>query len=62
MVSSMGMMASRMIGTLAVILVVSAFFGSSDFADRFVKKQNLWEKALIAGPCWQVLSAGRWAA
>ena len=49
MVSNMGMMASRMIGTLAVILVVSAFFGSSDFADRFVKKQNLWEKALIAG-------------
>ncbi len=40
---------SKMIGTLAVILVVSAFAGSTDLLNRFVGKKRNWKYALIAG-------------
>ena len=40
---------SRMIGTLAVILVVSAFIGSSDIISKFLSRGKKWEYPAIAG-------------
>ncbi|MBO4343109.1 MAG: SpoIIE family protein phosphatase, partial [Clostridia bacterium] len=42
-------MFSKMIGTLAVILVVSAFIGGSDILSKFIKKDRDWRYSLIAG-------------
>lgn len=51
MIGEMSMMFSRMIGTLAVILVVSAFIGSSDIVSRFVRTTagKKWIGTLILG-------------
>ena len=40
---------SKMIGTLAVILVVSAFAGSTNLLNRYVDHKKTWKYALIAG-------------
>ena len=45
----MDAMFSKMIGTLAVILVVSAFIGSSDVISRLLAKGRKWEYPVIAG-------------
>lgn len=42
-------MFSRMIGTLAVILVISAFIGSSDVISRFLSRGKKWQYPVIAG-------------
>jgi len=49
MVSGMSMMFSRMIGTLAVILVVAGFIGSSDSASKYGNIDNIWKKAALSG-------------
>jgi len=49
MISEMSAMFSRMIGTLAVILVISAFIGSSDIIPKLVKPENKWKYSIIAG-------------
>ena len=45
----MSAMFTKMIGTLAVILVISAFIGGSDILSKFVKKEKKWKYAAIAG-------------
>ncbi len=45
----MGKMFSEMIGTLAVILVVSAFIGSSDIIPRFISTDKKWKYSVISG-------------
>ena len=40
---------SRMIGTVAVILLVAAFIGSSDFIARYLDNRKKWKRALLAG-------------
>ncbi|MCR5352692.1 MAG: SpoIIE family protein phosphatase [Clostridiales bacterium] len=42
-------MFSKMIGTLAVILVVSAFIGGSDIISKFIKKDRDWRYSLLTG-------------
>lgn len=42
-------MFSKMIGTLAVILVIAAFIGGSDIVSKFFNKDKQWKYALIAG-------------
>ena len=49
MVSEMSMIFSRMIGTLAVILVVSAFIGSSDIMANIVKSRKNWKYVAVIG-------------
>lgn len=49
MISEIGAMFSKMLGTLAVILVVSAFIGSSDNLSKFVTTGKMWKYSLIAG-------------
>lgn len=49
MVSGMSMMFSRMVGTLAVILVVSAFIGGSDILEKYAKSSKNWAFSLITG-------------
>ena len=49
MISEIGGMFSKMIGTLAVILVVSAFIGGSDILSKFVKTETRWKYAIVAG-------------
>ena len=50
MVSDMGMMFSRMIGTVAVILVIAAYIGSSEIASKIIKTENnKWKYTLIMG-------------
>lgn len=49
MISSMAVMFSRMIGTLAVILLVSAFIGGSDIVSKFFNKDKQWKYAIISG-------------
>lgn len=49
MISEMSTMFSRMIGTLAVILVISAFIGGSDIVSKFVKTEKKWKYSVIAG-------------
>ena len=48
MISGMSAMFSRMIGTLAVILVVSAFIGGSDILSKILKSETKWKYALLA--------------
>lgn len=45
----MSAMFSKMIGTLAVILVISAFFGTSDIISKLVKTNKKWKYSIIAG-------------
>ncbi|MBR3551791.1 MAG: SpoIIE family protein phosphatase [Clostridia bacterium] len=45
----MDLVFTRLIGTLAVILVVSAFIGSSDVIANFIEKGKKWKYPLIAG-------------
>ena len=40
---------SKMVGTLAVILVISAFIGGSDMLLKFMDKKRSWKYSLIAG-------------
>lgn len=47
--SDMSVMFSKMIGTLAVILVISAFIGASDIIDKYVTKKKSWVFSLITG-------------
>ena len=49
MVDSMSAMFSRMIGTLAVILVVSGFIGGSDLISKIVKTEKKWKYTIIVG-------------
>jgi len=49
MIGNMSEMFSRMIGTLAVILVVSAFIGGSDILSRFIKTDKKWKYSIIFG-------------
>lgn len=49
MISDTGAMFSKMIGTLAVILVVSAFIGGSDILSKFVNSEKKWKYSAIAG-------------
>ena len=48
MISGMSALFSRMIGTLAVILVVSAFIGGSDILSKILKSETKWKYALLA--------------
>ena len=43
MIGNMSEMFSRMIGTLAVILVISAFIGGSDILSKFFKNNKKWK-------------------
>ena len=49
MISNISEMFSKMIGTLAVILLVSAFIGGSDIISRFVKTEKKWKYSIVAG-------------
>ena len=49
MISDMSNMFSKMIGTLAVILVISAFIGGSDIISKFVNSDKKWKYSIIAG-------------
>ena len=50
MVSGMSMMFSRMIGTVAVILVVAGFLGGSDILTRIARKtDNGWKYSFLMG-------------
>ncbi len=49
MIGNISAMFSRMIGTLAVILVVSAFIGGSDILQKFIKAENKWKYTIIFG-------------
>lgn len=49
MINDISMMFSRMIGTLAVILLVSAFIGSSDIISKFVKIEKKWQYTIFTG-------------
>ncbi len=45
----MSAMFSKMIGTLAVILIISAVFGTSDIISKLVKNQKRWKYSLLTG-------------
>lgn len=49
MIGDMSELISHMIGTLAVILLIAAFIGSSDIIERFVKSEKKWEYPIISG-------------
>lgn len=49
MFAHMSEMFSKMIGTLAVILVISAFIGGSDILSKFVKSEKRWKYSVIIG-------------
>ena len=51
MANNMSAMFSKMIGTLAVILVVAAFIGGADLISKFLKtdKTQKWKYVMIAG-------------
>ncbi len=49
MISNISEVFSKMIGTLAVILLVAAFIGGSDIISRFVKTEKKWKYSIIAG-------------
>lgn len=49
MIGDMSAMFSRMIGTLAVILVISAFIGGSDILSKFIKTEKKWKYSVIFG-------------
>ena len=45
----MSAMFSKMIGTLAVILIISAIFGTSDIISKLIKNKKKWKYSLITG-------------
>ena len=45
----MDKMFSEMIGTLAVILIVSGFIGTNDIISKFVITDKKWRYSIIAG-------------
>ena len=45
----MSAMFSKMIGTLAVILIISAIFGTSDIISKLIKNKKKWMYSLITG-------------
>lgn len=45
----MSEMFSRMIGTLAIILLIAAFIGGSDVVSRFIKTEKKWKLSVVAG-------------
>lgn len=45
----MSEMISKLIGTVAVILLISAFFGSSDFIQQLFKSKKHWMYSIFAG-------------
>ena len=45
----MSVLFSKMIGTLAVILVVAAFIGTSDVTSKLVKTERKWIHILLVG-------------
>ena len=47
--SGMSLLFSRMIGTLAVVLVVSAFIGVSDFLTKYKNAKGKWKYSVIIG-------------
>ncbi len=49
MVGNLSEMFSRMIGTLAVILVISAFIGSNDNLTKIFKHEKSWKYTLFVG-------------
>ena len=49
MIGNMSAMFSKMIGTLAVILIVSAFIGGSDILSKFIKAEKKWKYAIFFG-------------
>ena len=49
MISDMSMMFSRMIGTVAVILVISAFIGTSEIIPRILETEKKWKYAILTG-------------
>ena len=49
MISEMSEMFSRMIGTLAVILLIAAIFGSSDVASKIGEADKKWKYSLLLG-------------
>ncbi|MBQ5995037.1 MAG: SpoIIE family protein phosphatase [Clostridia bacterium] len=49
MIGNMSEMFSRMIGTLAVILVISAFIGGSDILSKFFKTDKKWKYSIAFG-------------
>lgn len=49
MFGDMSSMFAKMIGTLAVILVVASFIGGSDIIAKFVKTEKKWKYILAAG-------------
>lgn len=49
MISNMSTMFSKMIGTLAVILLVAAFIGGSDVISRLLKTKKKWLYSIIMG-------------
>ena len=40
---------SRLIGTLAVILLVAAYAGSTQIMDKYIGKQKSWKFILVTG-------------
>lgn len=49
MIGDMSAMFSKMIGTLAVILVISAFIGGSDILSKFIKTDKKWKYSVFFG-------------
>ncbi|MCR4671728.1 MAG: SpoIIE family protein phosphatase [Lachnospiraceae bacterium] len=49
MIGDMSSIFSKLVGTLAVILVVSAFIGGSDILSKLVKTEKKWKYVIIAG-------------
>lgn len=47
--SGMSLLFSKMIGTLAVVLVVSAFIGVSDFLTKYKTAKGKWKYSIIIG-------------
>ena len=47
--SGMSLLFSKMIGTLAVVLVVSAFIGVSDFLSKYKTAEGKWKYSIIIG-------------
>ena len=45
----MSAMFSKMVGTLAVILVVAAFIGSSDTITKLIQTEKTWKYTVLAG-------------
>ena len=49
MIGEMSAMFSKMVGTLAVILVVAAFIGSSDTITKLIQTEKTWKYTVLAG-------------